>query len=155
MVKKNPQTNKFSLKLIDFSDSAEIKCAEKGEKMTAKDIIFGTIPYSPIETEKSNQNYENKGIHNREIDFWSIGILIHIIFYGYNPVSFSRNFWKEINALWEIEFLIVRRDKGGHNINFLDRVFQRLLVTTVQVKQEKRMSVESVEEILTLALQYY
>ena len=110
--------------------------------------VCGTIPYSPIETERSNKNYYQYGLNKHEIDLWSFGILLHIIMYGYQPISFYRNFWKEINELWRKDFIIHIRQKKGHNLWLIDETLQVIFVNLVEIKPEERMMLSKVEEFL-------
>ena len=65
-------SGKISLKLIDFSDSSIINEDVEDQR------LCGTLPYSPLESSKSFlKKHKIKGINNKEIDYWSVGILLY------------------------------------------------------------------------------
>jgi len=62
--------------------------------------LFSTPLYCPIETSTLHDKHKEIGIDKKEIDFWSIGILLYEIFHGCVPISYSSLTSKDILTLW-------------------------------------------------------
>ena len=107
----------IQLKLIDFSDSWWVNSKIAHEK------LYGTLPYSPLESSNNCKKYELDGISKPEIDYWSVGILLHEVFCTGLPLSYSACMAKDIHSLWFNEFLYTCRFRRSCGLKLIQGGF--------------------------------
>ena len=66
------------IKLIDFSDSMIVEPGPWLDEILSKKYkIYSTIMYSPLECSRSNKLHKEKGLNNKVIDLWSVGVILY------------------------------------------------------------------------------
>ena len=66
------------IKLIDFSDSMIIEPGPWLDEIISKKYkIYSTIMYSPLECSRSSKNHKEKGLNNKAVDLWSVGVILY------------------------------------------------------------------------------
>ena len=106
------------IKLIDFSDSMIIESGGM-EVKEGGNKLYSTISYSPLECSRTSKEHLDKGLDKKQIDFWSVGIIICEILNGYMPISYSSSLYKDIHTLWPSEFLTIGDFRNKKGIDFI------------------------------------
>lgn len=107
-----------------------------------------TLPYSPFECIKSDEN----GTKKKEIDYWSIGLLVYEILHKKPPLSFGDYIGGNIVEDWlsnSSEFSMYMNKRKRRGIKLIEEMATLLAVNCLQIKQSNRIDLEQMMAILS------
>ena len=82
-------------------------------------------------------------------------MLIHEIFYGYFPLTYSSGLAKDILNLWSNEFLYLAKMGKKSGLKVIDSAFQLLNLAMVRVNQSERLEPTKAYEIIIAVEEFY
>lgn len=86
------------IKVIDFGESSLLYDKFNKNRNGNEDLLGSTLPYSPLEC----YLFCEEGYNSKQIDLWSVGLIVNEILFRKNPLSYSRCFAADIHKGWRI-----------------------------------------------------